>query len=195
MQVLYTAQATATGGRNGKVESSDGVVKLDLTMPKSLGGAETPGTSNPEQLFASGYAACFAGAVGLVARNAKVEAKTVEVTARLQSEQRPTPWYRRWYVWFGLSAGVVAVAALVIIALKLTRGEPSGGLLITTNVAIRNIDFEKREYMRLMSATWWQTFVKLEIPDAPDSLRGEIGIAFDLSHEKDRKSTRLNSSH
>ena len=83
MQVLYTAQATATGGRNGKVESSDGVVKLDLTMPKSLGGAETPGTSNPEQLFASGYAACFAGAVGLVARNAKVEAKTVEVTARV----------------------------------------------------------------------------------------------------------------
>ena len=45
MQVLYTAQATATGGRNGKVESSDGVVKLDLTMPKSLGGAETPGNA------------------------------------------------------------------------------------------------------------------------------------------------------
>lgn len=83
MQVLYTAQATATGGRNGKVASSDGVVKLDLTMPKSLGGAETPGTSNPEQLFAAGYAACFAGAVGLVARNAKVEAKTVEVTAHV----------------------------------------------------------------------------------------------------------------
>ncbi len=83
MQVLYTAQATATGGRAGKVESSDGVVKHDLSMPKSLGGTETPGTSNPEQLFAAGYAACFAGAVGLVARQQKVEAKTVEVTARV----------------------------------------------------------------------------------------------------------------
>src|SRR5687767_12397348 len=75
MNVLYTAQATATGGRAGKVESSDGVVKFDLSMPKALGGTETPGTSNPEQLFAAGYAACFAGAVGLVARNAKVDVK------------------------------------------------------------------------------------------------------------------------
>ena len=83
MQTLYTAQATATGGRNGRVESSDGVVKHDLTMPKSLGGAETPGTSNPEQLFAAGYAACFAGAVGLVARNKKVAVSSVEVTARV----------------------------------------------------------------------------------------------------------------
>jgi lipoyl-dependent peroxiredoxin len=83
MQVLYTAQATATGGRAGKVESSDGVVKHDLSMPKSLGGSETPGTSNPEQLFAAGYAACFAGAVGLVARNAKVAVSSVEVTARV----------------------------------------------------------------------------------------------------------------
>ena len=84
MQVLYTAQATATGGRAGKVESSDGVVKFDLSMPKSLGGTETPGTSNPEQLFAAGYAACFAGAVGLVARNAKVDVKGgVEVTSRV----------------------------------------------------------------------------------------------------------------
>lgn len=83
MNVLYTAQATASGGRAGKVASSDGVVSLDLSLPKSLGGTEAPGTSNPEQLFAAGYAACFAGAVGLVARNAKVEAKIVEVTARV----------------------------------------------------------------------------------------------------------------
>jgi lipoyl-dependent peroxiredoxin len=83
MNVLYTAQATATGGRAGKVESSDGVVKFDLSMPKALGGTETPGTSNPEQLFAAGYAACFAGAVGLVARNAKVAVQSVEVTARV----------------------------------------------------------------------------------------------------------------
>ena len=83
MQTLYTAQATATGGREGRVESSDGVVKHELSMPKSLGGTEKAGTSNPEQLFAAGYAACFAGAVGLVARQQKVAVTTVEVTARV----------------------------------------------------------------------------------------------------------------
>ena len=83
MQTLYTAQATATGGREGRVESSDGVVRHELSMPKSLGGTEKAGTSNPEQLFAAGYAACFAGAVGLVARQQKVAVTTVEVTARV----------------------------------------------------------------------------------------------------------------
>jgi len=83
MQVLYTAQATATGGRDGRVESSDGVVKHELSMPKALGGSEKAGSSNPEQLFAAGYAACFAGAVGLVARQQKVAVTTVEVTARV----------------------------------------------------------------------------------------------------------------
>lgn len=83
MQTLYTAQATATGGRDGRVESSDGVVRHELSMPKSLGGSEKPGASNPEQLFAAGYAACFAGAVGLVARQQKVAVTTVEVTARV----------------------------------------------------------------------------------------------------------------
>ncbi|HVF34000.1 MAG TPA: organic hydroperoxide resistance protein [Candidatus Saccharimonadia bacterium] len=83
MQTLYTAQATATGGRDGRVVSSDGVVSHELSMPKSLGGSEKPGTSNPEQLFAAGYAACFAGAVGLVARQQKVAVTTVEVTARV----------------------------------------------------------------------------------------------------------------
>jgi Ohr subfamily peroxiredoxin len=68
MMVLYSAKAHATGGRDGKVESSDGVIKVNLTKPKGLGGPETPGTTNPEQLFASGYSACFAGAVGFVAQ-------------------------------------------------------------------------------------------------------------------------------
>ena len=50
MKVLYSAKAHATGGRDGKVESSDGVIKVNLTKPKGLGGPETPGTTNPEQL-------------------------------------------------------------------------------------------------------------------------------------------------
>ncbi|MDQ3787175.1 MAG: organic hydroperoxide resistance protein, partial [Actinomycetota bacterium] len=63
MESLYTAKATSTGlGRNGHVASSDGVLELDLSMPKELGGAGGAGT-NPEQLFAAGYAACFHSAL------------------------------------------------------------------------------------------------------------------------------------
>lgn len=67
MEPLYTAQATATGdGRNGEVVSSDGVIDEKLAMPKELGGSGGAFT-NPEQLFAAGYAACFHGALRLVA--------------------------------------------------------------------------------------------------------------------------------
>ncbi|MFP3490195.1 organic hydroperoxide resistance protein, partial [Staphylococcus sp. SIMBA_130] len=58
MNSLYTAKASAHGGRQGKVESSDGVINMDLRMPKELGGQGGEAT-NPEQLFAAGYAACF----------------------------------------------------------------------------------------------------------------------------------------
>ena len=61
---LYTAQATSTGGRTGTTKSSDGRVSLNLSTPKGLGGDDGPGT-NPEQLFAAGYSACFAGAFGV----------------------------------------------------------------------------------------------------------------------------------
>jgi Ohr subfamily peroxiredoxin len=80
-QPLYTAVATATGGRDGHVESSDGIVKLDLSVPRSMGGPGKPGTSNPEQLFASGYSACFAGAVGFVANQQHKKLGEVKVTA------------------------------------------------------------------------------------------------------------------
>lgn len=89
IKTLYTATATATGGREGHVETSDGTVKFDLTMPKGLGGAEKPGTTNPEQLFASGYAACFAGAAGLVAKKMGVQAREVKVTVRASIGQDP----------------------------------------------------------------------------------------------------------
>lgn len=70
-KVLYTAQATATGGRDGRGTSSDGVLNVQLSTPKELGGAGGPGT-NPEQLFATGYSACFLGALKFVAGKEKV---------------------------------------------------------------------------------------------------------------------------
>ncbi|HVK75013.1 MAG TPA: organic hydroperoxide resistance protein [Kofleriaceae bacterium] len=80
MTPLYTAHATATGGRAGRVRSDDGTLDLPLTMPKGLGGDGAPGT-NPEQLFAGGYAACFGSALALVARMQKVAIGTVEISA------------------------------------------------------------------------------------------------------------------
>ena len=70
-KVLYRAQATATGGRDGRARSSDGVLDLQLTTPRELGGAGGAAT-NPEQLFAAGYSACFLGALKFVAGKAKV---------------------------------------------------------------------------------------------------------------------------
>ena len=70
-KILYEAEVTATGGRDGKASSTDGLLAVSLSVPKSLGGPGGEGT-NPEQLFAAGYAACFLGAVKLVARTRKV---------------------------------------------------------------------------------------------------------------------------
>ncbi len=66
MKTLYTTQSTATGGREGHAESADGALKVKLSTPKELGGPGGPGT-NPEQLFACGYSACFLGAMKFVA--------------------------------------------------------------------------------------------------------------------------------
>ena len=70
-KVLYTARATSTGGRAGTSETPDGTLKLTLSTPKELGGAGGPGT-NPEQLFAAGYSACFIGALKAVAARQKL---------------------------------------------------------------------------------------------------------------------------
>ncbi|KZN13094.1 organic hydroperoxide resistance protein [Marinomonas sp. TW1] len=71
MQALYTATATTTGGRDGRSISSDNRLDVALSTPKELGGAGGEGT-NPEQLFAAGYSACFIGALKLVASQQKV---------------------------------------------------------------------------------------------------------------------------
>lgn len=70
-KVLYTAQATATGGRDGRAVSSDKVLDVKLTKPRELGGTGAEGT-NPEQLFAAGYSACFLGALNFVAGKEKI---------------------------------------------------------------------------------------------------------------------------
>ncbi|MFJ9814294.1 organic hydroperoxide resistance protein [Streptomyces sp. NPDC101151] len=81
MDALYTAVATATHGRDGRAVSSDGKIDLKLAPPVELGG-NGEGT-NPEQLFAAGYAACFGSALGLVGRQAKVDVSDAAVTAEV----------------------------------------------------------------------------------------------------------------
>jgi len=79
--IVYTARATSTGGRSGRATSDDGILDLALTAPKETGG---PGTgTNPEQLFAAGYSACFQGALGLVAKKQGVDTSGSLVTAEV----------------------------------------------------------------------------------------------------------------
>jgi Ohr subfamily peroxiredoxin len=78
---LYTAEATAVGGRDGHVRSADGLVDLDLRPPMEMGGPG--GATNPEELFAAGYAACFQSALGVVARRAKVSVDGSTVSAKV----------------------------------------------------------------------------------------------------------------
>lgn len=82
MKTLYTAVATATGGRTGRAESSDGILAVDLTIPKEMGGTGGVGT-NPEQLFAAGYAACFGSALDYLATQRKIDTGKVSVMAKV----------------------------------------------------------------------------------------------------------------
>jgi lipoyl-dependent peroxiredoxin len=76
---LYTARATATGGRAGHAVSDDGIIDIDLRPPKEMGGPG--GATNPEQLFATGYAACFQSALGVVGRRQNVDTSDSTVEA------------------------------------------------------------------------------------------------------------------
>jgi len=88
--ILYAATATATGGRDGRAQSSDRVLDVALSTPRELGGAGGPGT-NPEQLFAAGYSACFLGALKYVAGKQKVALPaTTTVTGKVGIGQIPT---------------------------------------------------------------------------------------------------------
>jgi osmotically inducible protein OsmC len=82
MKTIYTAVATATGdGRNGHVTSQDGFVDTDVRIPKEMGGAG--GATNPEELFAAGYAACFHSAMKVVGRDSKADLTGTEVSAQV----------------------------------------------------------------------------------------------------------------
>jgi Ohr subfamily peroxiredoxin len=81
MQVLYTAEVTAAGARSGHAKSSDGLLDVRLAVPPQMGGKG--GATNPEQLFAAGYAACFGGAVEYLANQQKLTTGTVTVKANV----------------------------------------------------------------------------------------------------------------
>lgn len=92
MKKLYTAQATTKGGRNGRSETSDGTLKLDLALVKELGGTGKTGT-NPEQLFACGYSACFGSAIEYLAHQQHIPLKEIEVTAKVSIGPREKGGY------------------------------------------------------------------------------------------------------
>lgn len=81
MKSLYTTKATALAGRNGHVSTDDGLLSVELSYPKEMGG--NGGATNPEQLFAAGYSACFSNAILHVARETKVTLKQAPVTAEV----------------------------------------------------------------------------------------------------------------
>jgi lipoyl-dependent peroxiredoxin len=82
MKILYTAEATVQGGREGQARSSDGHLVVNLKTPTEMGGTGGEGT-NPEQLFAAGYAACFQSALMLIARRQHVDASQSTIVSRV----------------------------------------------------------------------------------------------------------------
>jgi Ohr subfamily peroxiredoxin len=80
MKNYYTAVASNTGGRDGKITTPDGVLNLDVATPVEMGG-QTPGKTNSEQLFAAGYSACFNGALNQILRKSNIEHGETRVTA------------------------------------------------------------------------------------------------------------------
>lgn len=85
---LFTISATAVGGRNGHSETADGGVKVDLSVPKDMGGPGKPDTVTPEHLFATGYAACFGGALDFVAKMHKKDASKAKITCSVSIGKR-----------------------------------------------------------------------------------------------------------
>lgn len=88
IKTLFTASATAIGGRNGHSEASDGLVSVNLSVPKEMGGPGKPNTTTPEHLFATGYAACFGGALDYVAKLHKKDASKAKVNCNVSIGMR-----------------------------------------------------------------------------------------------------------
>jgi Ohr subfamily peroxiredoxin len=85
---LFTAVATATGGRNGHTRAEDGSLSVDLSVPEAMGGRGKPHTTTPEHLFAAGYAACFGSALDYVASRANIQAKSASVSCSVSIGRR-----------------------------------------------------------------------------------------------------------
>ena len=115
MTALYTARATATAGRNGHGETDDGVVKVDLSVPKAMGGPGKDGATNPEQLFAVGYAACFGGAVEFVAGQHKVKHQGVTVDSAVTFNKDDSGFFLSVVLTVGI-AGVDRATAEKLVA-------------------------------------------------------------------------------
>ncbi|WP_421932621.1 organic hydroperoxide resistance protein [Phenylobacterium sp.] len=92
MTALYSTQARAVGGRAGHVETTDGLLKVDLALPKEMGGKG--GATNPEQLFAAGYAACFENAVRFIAGQQKLGLTAAAVTSTVELHPRAEGGFR-----------------------------------------------------------------------------------------------------
>lgn len=92
MKTIYTTSVTAKGGRNGQVKSENGVLNLEVRMPKALGGASDDFT-NPEMLFAAGYAACFDSALNLVISTSKIQTGETSVAAHVSIGQNEDGGY------------------------------------------------------------------------------------------------------
>jgi len=104
IKVLYTAHASAVGGRNGHTQSADGLVSVDLSIPKAMGGPGRPNTTTPEDLFAAGYAACFGSACEFVSRQMKLHPSSITVNAEVSIGEASGGG-------FGLSVALVAQIA------------------------------------------------------------------------------------
>ena len=79
IKTLFTAHATSEGGRNGHAQADDGLISVDLSVPKAMGGPGKPNTTTPEHLFAAGYAACLGGAIDYQAKQLKVPVTNIVV--------------------------------------------------------------------------------------------------------------------
>jgi len=89
-KVLHTSTASSRGGRNGHTKSGDGLINLNLSVPKDMGGPGKPDTTTPEDLFASGYAACLGGAIDYMATQMKIKPASVTVNTSVGIGQDAT---------------------------------------------------------------------------------------------------------
>lgn len=114
MSALYQAHARAVGGREGHAETSDGLLKVDLRMPKELGGPG--GGVNPEQLFAAGYAACFESAIRHIARGQKLPLTGAAVNATVELHPTPEGGFRLGVALQAEVSGLDEAAAKALVA-------------------------------------------------------------------------------